>query len=279
MSRTHQKTEIAKKSVAVRSKPTAAQHQPLQPPVLKPVEELTAEGILSLQRSAGNRAVTSMLAQTTIGMVQREVKGSDEFKKKFEEAEKVLKSSDTGKEALDVVTKYKIDVKEGAAGGGSEYSASENAMKIDSTESAVDVALTFVHEVNHAKAYHEGKWAEPTKLSRDEYIKAEINEEAEGTVKSIEAKMELEGTKIDVSKASFPLESQYRKAYKAAVDKAKAEDPKKSDADLKAIGRKAGLARVVKGFYDGEVIISTSKAPVTYPVYYGNIWDEKNKKK
>jgi hypothetical protein len=274
-----QNKKTSKKVESDHIKSAPASRRSGQQSVLTPVEGLTAEGILSLQRTVGNRTVTDMLTQTTTEMAQREVKGSDTFKKKFEEAEKVLKNSTTGKEALAVVAKYSIDVKEGTAGGGSEYSASANAMMIDPNENAVDVALTFVHEVNHAKAYHEGKWADPKKQSRDEYIKAEIQEEAEGTVKSIETKIELEGTKIDVSKASFPLESQYRKAYKAAVDKAKAADATKSESDLKIIGRKAGMARVVKGFYDGEVIISTSKAPVTYPDYYGGIWDKKNKAK
>jgi hypothetical protein len=279
MRKSLQKKKTSKKTEPDHFKSAPTHLRSSQQSVLAPVEELTPEGILTLQRTVGNRTVTVMLTQTATEMVQRMVKGSKKFKKKFKEAEKVLNASKTGKEALVIVAQYKIDVKEGTAGGGSEYSASSNAMKIDPKETAVEVALTFVHEVNHAKAYHEGKWADPKKLSREDYIKAEIKEEADGTVKSIETKIELEGTKIDVSKASFPLERQYRKAYKAAVDQAKATDARKRRSELKRIGRKAGRARVIKGFYDGEVIISTSKAPVTYPDYYGKIWDKKNKKK
>jgi hypothetical protein len=202
---------------------------------------------------------------------------SNDEKNKFEEVKKILNQSQTGQEALANMKKYDVKVKKGTPGGGSEYKASGNAMVIDPNESATETALTFVHEMHHATMYHEGKWADVKTLSRRDYITKEIEEESEGTVKSIETKIELEGTKIDVSKATFPLEKEYRTAYKAAVDAAKAKDPKTSEEDLKRIGREAGRKRVIKGFWDGEVVISTSKAPVTYPDYYGKIWDDAHK--
>jgi hypothetical protein len=111
-----------------------------------------------------------------------------------------------------------------------------------------------------------------------------VEEEAEGTVKSIEAKIELEGTKIDVSKASFPLEQKYREVYKAAADAARAKLPKHrgligtmiDEERLKEVGRKAGNERVIKGFMDEEVVTSNTKE--SYPNYYGKFWDKVNKK-
>lgn len=47
------------------------------------------------------------------------------------------------------------------AGGGSVYNPNDNSMVIDDNESAVDAALTFVHEMNHARYAHEGLAADP----------------------------------------------------------------------------------------------------------------------
>jgi hypothetical protein len=223
--------------------------------------------VLRLQRSYGNARVNQLLAQRSSVSIQRAT---------WDEIKKVLEVAPGGKAALGDKDKYKVGISY-RKGGGSEYSNGSNSMIIDSDESAAEAALTVVHEMYHATTYHEGKWADATKLAREDYIKAEIEEESEGTVRSIELKVELEGTKIDVSKATFPLEQQYRKAYKEAVDALKSKDPKATDAALKAAGRAAGKARVVKGFNDGEVVASTSKE--TYPEFYGKRWDKKNKKK
>jgi hypothetical protein len=91
-------------------------------------------------------------------------------------------------------------------------------------------------------------------------------------VRSIQAKIELEGTPINVSGATFPLESEYRVAYRAAYDAAKAATPTAPEADLRRTAREAGRRRVVQGFMNGEVTVSIPPNP-TYPVYYGQEWD------
>jgi hypothetical protein len=190
--------------------------------------------------------------------------------KRFEEIKKILETIPTGKEALKIMEKYNVGVRF-EAGSGTVYRDDGNYMVIDSSESTAEAALSFVHEIHHAKTENEKTEADVKALGREEYIKKEIEEEAEGTVKSIEAHMELEGTKIDVSKASFPLEAEYRAAYKTAVDAAKAADPKISEEQLKKVGREAGLKRVIKGFTEGEV--HTSDKNITYREHYGKLWD------
>lgn len=190
--------------------------------------------------------------------------------KRLGEIRKILETIPTGKEALKIMTDYNVEVRF-RNGGGTAYVEASNIMVIDSTEPSATAALNFVHEINHAKNRNEKTAADPKVGTRADYIKKRIEEESEGTVKSIEAKMELEGTTIDVSKATFPLEAQYRAAYKAAVDAAKAANPAISEADLKKIGREAGLKRVIKGFTDGEVITSNTKEK--YSDYYGKDWD------
>ncbi len=195
-------------------------------------------------------------------------------KKKFEEIKKVLNTLPTGKEALKIMEDYKVGVKF-AEGVGSYYEESSNAMVIDSKESSADAALTFVHEMNHAKYHHTGISADAKTLTREKYVEKMVEEEAEGTVKSIEGEIELEGAKAAAAKASFPLDKQYREAYKAAADAAKAKNPKISEVELKKLGREAGKKRVIKGFMDGEVVTSTTKEP--YKDYYGKYWDKVHK--
>jgi hypothetical protein len=210
-------------------------------------------------------------------------KKEEQEKKKLEEMKTILDASATGKEALKLMEDHKVAVKF-KPGGGSYFDSSSNSMVIDSHETAANSALTFVHEMNHARYHHEGLSADVTSLSREDYVKKMVEEEAEGTVKSIEAKIELEGTKIDGSKASFPLEKEYRKAYKASIDAAKAKLPKRGligtmidEARLLVAARIAGKERVIKGFMDGEVVTSNTKE--SYSKYYGKYWDKVNKNK
>ncbi|MEQ8755500.1 MAG: DUF4157 domain-containing protein [Coleofasciculus sp. G1-WW12-02] len=220
--------------------------------------------------------------QQTGGMVQREPGDEEakptkeeEDKKRFEEIKKVLDTIPTGKEALKLMDNYAAGVNF-AAGGGSYYDSASNSMVIDSNEPPAKAALTFVHEMNHAKYHHQKLSADVSSLSREEYVKKMVEEEAEGTVKSIEAKIELEGTDIDVSKASFPLETEYREAFKAAVDSEKTKNIDVGEEKLKTVGREAGKKRVTQGFMNGEVV--TSNTGESYPDYYGKYWDKVNPK-
>lgn len=174
----------------------------------------------------------------------------------------------TGVEAIKRKEDYNIGV-EFIAGGGSYYDSAGGKMIIDANESAGDAALTFIHEMHHAYYDKEGLGANVVDLSRDEYVAGMVKEEAEGTVKSIEGKIELEATDFDTSGVGFPLETEYRTAYKTAYDAAIA--GKKSEEEAKADARKAGMERVIKGFMDGEVV--TSNSGESYPDYYGNYWD------
>ncbi|MCA9984194.1 MAG: hypothetical protein KDE59_07870 [Anaerolineales bacterium] len=199
---------------------------------------------------------------------------SEDDTKRFEKIQAILETIPGGQDALATMKKYRIGVTY-KAGVGSFYDPETNTMVLDTAENPETSALTFVHEINHGKYHNEGLDPDATTVTRDEYIKARVEEEAEGAVLSIEAKMELEGTTVDVSKATFPQEQEYRQAYNDAIAAAKAKDPAASKEDLNKIGRAAGKKRVVKGFYDGEVVTST-KPPTPYPEFYGKDWDNQN---
>jgi hypothetical protein len=192
----------------------------------------------------------------------------------FADLKRICKAVPTGMEAIAIMDTHSVGYIYGAAGGGSFFDSPTNKMTLDPNEDTTNAALTFVHEMNHAKYFHEHRSADVMKLSKKAYVKKMVEEEAEGTVKSIEAKIELEGTTIDVSGAGFPLETQYRQAYQAAIDKLKKKKkkPPYSDDELKKQGRAAGKQRVIKGFMKGEV--QTSNTGESYPVYYGKDWKD-----
>ena len=100
----------------------------------------------------------------------------------------------------------------------------------------------------------------------------EIEEEAEGEVRCIEAKMQLEEMGVHVPGLAAALELQFREAFEAAVASAKAEHGGISEGELYDLGREAGKRRIIKGFIDGEIVRSTDYQ--TFPSAYGQRWDE-----
>jgi hypothetical protein len=200
-------------------------------------------------------------------------KAADE--QKLKEMKEILAKSPTGAEALKYIEDNKIPVKF-ADGGGSYWNGKE--IVIDRSKSAESAALTLVHEAGHAKADRTDTSGDIKNQTREKYVETMINEESAATVDAIQTKNELVKAGVDV-KRTYPLEKEYNAAYKAAVEQAKKDNPKATEAELDAIGQKAGLDRVRQGFEDGEVVTSTNGK--TYPEYYGGAWDNvhKNDKK
>jgi hypothetical protein len=158
----------------------------------------------------------------------------------------------------------------GPAGKGSVTSGKK--IIIDKNQSVEQAALTYVHEAHHAT----NPKPDAKKVKKDEYVKAMVKEEADGTVLSIQTKNELKAAGVDTKGAKFPLEDEYNAAKKKAIGDARKKDPKISDADAEKIGLEAGAKRVQEGFMKGEVITSNTKEK--YPDYYGKDWEKQNKK-
>lgn len=202
-----------------------------------------------------------------------QVKEAEEFL--YQDIIRICATIPRGQEAIDTMQKYNIQHNFGPAGGGSGYlHKPDKMMTFDAAKDTTRLALTFIHEINHARYANTGKTADAMKMNRQAYINKMVAEEAEGTVLSIEGKNQLKaGGVIDVSHTSYPLEAEYGIAYNKAVKKAKKANPKISEAELEKVGRKAGKARVVKGFFAGEVVVPDDR---TYPVYYGTDWDDQH---
>lgn len=181
-----------------------------------------------------------------------------------------LANSAQGRHALEVYDRYGVNPTF-RPGEGSTFDSGTNTTNLDPNEDSTTSALTFVHEMQHAEESHENTSGDIQNQSRTDYVDEMLQEEVDGTVRSIEARNELAQNGTDVSNAHFPLENEYQQAHDQAVADARANNPNISDQDAEAAGRAAGRQRVEDGFRNGEVVTSNTNA--SYPDYYGDAWD------
>lgn len=183
----------------------------------------------------------------------------------------LLQSSAIGREALAYAHAHNVPVRL-VPTIGSQYNPPNGPIDLDTSVSPEDMALTFVHEVNHARGQIQGTHPNIATAPQNVYVTGMIQEEVVGTVASIEAKMELTAAGKNVT-AVFPLEPQYMAAYNAAVAAARAANPAATPAQLQAAGRAAGYQAVLTGFNNGTVVAGNTNPPLTYPQYYTNAWN------
>jgi hypothetical protein len=178
---------------------------------------------------------------------------------RWQTIERLLNKSALGLTALQRYRQYAVVI-EYQTGTGSYYNSNHNKLTLDTTETAEEAALTFVHEMHHAHLRNAGLRADIYTMARDAYVQKKLEEEVDGTVLSIEAKAEII-TAGEAIAATFPLEEDYRTAYEAAKQAGKSDDE----------CRQAGRAQVMIGFQNGDV--QTSHSGHSYPEYYGMLWD------
>jgi hypothetical protein len=194
--------------------------------------------------------------------------------KKLEDAKELLESTARGREILKFLDDQGIAI-ELQAGDGSVYNAKQNKIVIDSSKGAEALALTIAHEANHAFFDKTGKTANIDKDTRADFVRKMIEEEAVGTVASIQMKKDLQAAGKTIT-ATYPLEKEYDAAFKKAVEDLKAAKPSATQAELDAAGEKAGLDAVRNGFLTGKVVTSNTKEK--YPDYYGRAFDRRRAK-
>lgn len=178
---------------------------------------------------------------------------------RWQTIQRLLNKSALGLTALQRYREYAVVI-EHQTGTGSYYNSNHNKMTLDTTETAEEAALTFVHEMHHAHLRNAGLRADIQVMARDAYVQKKLEEEVDGTVLSIEAKAEII-TAGEAIAATFPLEEDYRAAFEAAKQAGKSDDE----------CRQAGRAQVMIGFQNGDV--QTSNSGQSYPEYYGMLWD------
>jgi hypothetical protein len=182
----------------------------------------------------------------------------------------VLGQSEIGRSALAQAEQYDVEI-QFEAGRGTVYQSFNNTMTIDTANSPERAALSFVHEMVHARYHHEGIRPAMVAVGREAYVEARILEEAEAVALAIEAKMALEAAGVEFGQAHPPLEDHYLGAYEGAKKAAVARERDISQVELAAIGQAAGRERAVQAFANSELL--TSHTMESYPEYYGSCWD------
>jgi hypothetical protein len=267
--------------------------------------------LLDLQRRAGNQAVSGLVPTLTLQRhegptLNEEVEGAETVKTTGEDHETTaadtqpgtgttgrthgglkgaarakaiqdtMRASDTGTWALDSVEKWKIPVDYEFKGQGSFHQGGK--IYINTTLGIGAAALTMMHEAQHADTYKSGKQADRSKLSREEYIKQSIADEAEAVVRQIEGLSVTEGLGVDMSgnPITDALKQRYLKAFYKKRDELKAGKPSMATAEINNVCRTSTRdGEVTSWFSDGTFVTSTNNN--SYTVFYGNQWDEVHK--
>jgi Flp pilus assembly pilin Flp len=189
------------------------------------------------------------------------------------ETESVLNETQLGRDALAWAKQYGVAIIY-RRGGGSYYSDDDNVVYIDTDQSPEERAVTFVHEINHAKNRDQ---PDPKKMGRDEYVDKSIDEETNGTVLEIQANQQLQDKRGPGKVPNTLLQTEYQDAYHQAIadeNKARAQNnrPPLTPEQARQVGADAGRGRVKQAFEKGEV--QTSNTGDGYRDYYGKSWDD-----
>jgi hypothetical protein len=137
-----------------------------------------------------------------------------------------------------------------------------------------------MHEAQHANTYKSGGQADRTTLGRADYVKQSIADEAEATVRQIEGLAVTTALGVDMTGNSVGqgLKDRYLKAFYKKRDELKAANPGMSTAEINAACRTAARdGEVTNWFYDGTFVVSIRETPTSYPVFYGQQWDDVHK--
>lgn len=184
--------------------------------------------------------------------------------------DEVLSMTEAGRTTWRLIDKYEVAL-HFELGAGSRFYPGKNEIVIDSRLGRFSAALVLIHEVTHARYYHERLTAEATILSRQAYVQQKMEEEVDAMLTSIEATIELYEAGVEVRNIRPSLYYPYRQAYGSAFRAAKFDNHGLSDATLQRIGRTAGRSAVLGAVLDGQVLTSISGQ--TYTEYYGSLWD------
>jgi hypothetical protein len=190
---------------------------------------------------------------------------------RFEQLAALLNQSATGRELLELKEAYRINVRF-ETGRGSSFNQAANRILLESGLDPLSAALIFAHEMNHARAFHEGEKAHRKTDSRQAYISKMLWEEAEGMAVSIQVKMELEENGVAVADLTLPFEGEYLRTYRVAAARARLAEPSTGAQQLDAIGMAAGVEALFAAHLRGET--RTANTHETCLEYYGRHWDE-----
>jgi hypothetical protein len=134
--------------------------------------------------------------------------------------------------------------------------------------------MVMYHEAQHADTFKSGTAADAASLSRSEYVRLKIADEAEAVVRQIEGTVPLQarGESMAGSGLTMGLIDRYRTAFYRERDRLERDEPTLTRAEINRRCRKHTRdTEVTNWFHDGTFVTSTGS--ITYSEHYGRAWD------
>ena len=186
-----------------------------------------------------------------------------------------LNTTTTGRWALGVIDRWSIPVDYNFAGTGSFHRAGK--IFVNRSLSIDAAAIVTMHEAQHANTFKSGNAADIMTLSRAEYVRLKIADEAEAVVRQIEGSVPMvaAGASLGGSGVTQALIDLYRAAFYRKRDELEAADPTLTRAQINDRCRTFTRDNeVTTWFHNGTFTTSTGGAAnVTYTQHYGRAWD------
>jgi hypothetical protein len=194
----------------------------------------------------------------------------------------LLRRSPWGRDALDVMVKYKVKTVLDPSGPPANFAQQLNRVKLNPTLRDDVLSAYFVHEMYHASQYHEGKSPGPDSHDdKGKWVKLLVDEEIEGTARGYLHKLQLERTSPRApADDKPPWMGFFRGAFDHAFEAAKAQG---KDIDTcRAEGRANGRLMAEELIRPHNKRDRQHLGPgelISYTEYYANEWEAAQKKK
>lgn len=190
-----------------------------------------------------------------------------------EQIEQVLRKSRAGNWALGVLQDHSVDVEWDFDGTGSYFQGGK--IYLNRSLSINAAAIVMIHEAQHALTEATTDDPDVMAVSRDEYVREMIADEAEAVVRQIEGATEMEEQDLDTSGSgtSSGLIEQYHTAHRLTMFLLRKLHPEAEAEELQRRARTIVRNSVVTNwFHDGTFVTSTGG--ISYGDHYGNFWDQ-----
>jgi type VI secretion system secreted protein VgrG len=186
-----------------------------------------------------------------------------------------LNTSAQGRHALEVFERYRIGVTTNS--GGTEYSRTANAVNLDPARTD-SPASGFVHEMGHAQARNEGGTPNPNTMNRQDYIDAELAEDADCERRAYEAEQQMNDAGGSEHYNSM-TRGTYDRTYQDERARLHRDHPEMSEEEVNRRAHDRAEAAILQDYQDGNVTTGNSRPPTSYRDYWGNAWDANDRRR
>jgi hypothetical protein len=181
-----------------------------------------------------------------------------------------LNTSAQGRHALEVFERNNVQVTTNP--GGTAYGS--NTVNMDPARA--DSETSFVHEMRHAEADHDGTSANVQTQTRADYIDTQLREDANAERRRYEAQDEMNaagGTPVVDNSSTRPTFVAARDAERARLQAA---EPGISEAELTRRSNDAGEAAILQDYRNGNINTGNTNPPQSYVDYWGQDYDNRH---